>query len=450
MDGWCNNNAKRPSPVPGAVSQPSPPLPSHQAYAVIKPPHLCLNEYTPPPELPRKLRIWQQIVHRSKTAHSYIINTANPKDWDILALQEPWIDSFGNSQGSQYWRVVYPANFYDKDLARIHSILLVNTNLSTDCYIPLLIPHSNVTAIRFKGENSFMSLFNVYNEITNNDTLRALDTFCEHNDRLIHPTNNDGMLWIGNFNQHHPMWEDNSNERLFEPKEFIPPLINLLFKYDMLLSLPKGVPTLQTPAGNWTWPDNVWWSHTPEDPIQRCDTVPAIRPPLADHLPIVTILDLPLPRSASLPTLNSRMADWDKINKALSPRLDAESPAVHITSEEEFIKKGRWCGPNHLQSPSGPNKSKITQPLHAALVDRRLSILKRTHNRLSNKSHKFWHVHDHPSHTKYKAAANKFKDVMTETHNQDWICCEYTDIFPFSFIIYSLYYFSDIFWTLII
>ena len=270
-------------------------------------------------------------------AHSYIINTANLKDWDILALQEPWIDSYGNSQGSQYWRVVYPANFYDEDRAHVHSILLVNTNLSTDCYIPLLIPHSDVTANQFKGENGFLSLFNVYNEITNNNTLRALDTFCEHNDRLIHPTDNDGMLWLGDFNRHHPMWEDDCNEWLFEPEEFIAPLINLLFKYNMLLALPKGV--LQTPGSNWTRPDNVWRRHTTEDPIQRCDTVPAIRPPLAYHLPIVTTLDLPLPRSSSPPTLNFRMANWDKINEALGPRLDAESPVVCITSEEEFIKK---------------------------------------------------------------------------------------------------------------
>ena len=65
-----------------------------------------------PPELLQKLRIWQ---HKSKTAQTYIINTTNPKDWDVLALQEPWIYSFGNSHGSQYWRVVYPANFYNKD-----------------------------------------------------------------------------------------------------------------------------------------------------------------------------------------------------------------------------------------------------------------------------------------------------------------------------------------------
>ena len=46
--------------------------------------------------------------------------------------------------------------------------------------------------------------------------------------------------------------------------------------------------------------------------------------------------------------------------------------------------------------------------------------LKKAQNRLSNKSHKFRHVREHPSHTEYKAAANKFKEVMTETRNQDW------------------------------
>ena len=67
--------------------------------------HQCSNqvkEYT----LPQKLRIWQQDVYKSKTAQAYILNTANPKDWDILALQGLWFDLFGNSPGTQYWRVV--------------------------------------------------------------------------------------------------------------------------------------------------------------------------------------------------------------------------------------------------------------------------------------------------------------------------------------------------------
>ena len=234
---------------------------------------------TRPPELPWKLRIWQQNVHKSKTAHSYIINTANPKDWDIIALQEPWIDNYGNSRGSQYWRVIYPTNFYNEDRTRVQSILLVNTNLSTDSCIPLLIPHSDITVLHFKGESGYLSVFNIYNEITNNDTLRALDLFYDHNNWLIHPTDSDGVLWLGDFNRHHPMWEDDANEWLFEPEEYIAPLINLLYKWDMLLALPKGIPTLQTSAGNWTRPDNVWHCNTPEDPIQWCDTVPAICPP---------------------------------------------------------------------------------------------------------------------------------------------------------------------------
>ena len=49
------------------------------------------------PDLPHNLRIWQQNVHKSKTAQAYVLNTANPKDWDVIALQEPWFDSFGNT-----------------------------------------------------------------------------------------------------------------------------------------------------------------------------------------------------------------------------------------------------------------------------------------------------------------------------------------------------------------
>jgi hypothetical protein len=119
---------------------------------------------------------------------------------------------------------------------------------------------------------------------------------------------------LGDFNRHHPIWEDDNNENLFEPEDCIAPLINLLYKFDMLLALPKGKPTLQTSAGNWTRPDNVWRCNTLDDPIICCNTVPAIRPPLADHLPIITILDLPFPRASLTPSLNFRMAEWTGIN----------------------------------------------------------------------------------------------------------------------------------------
>ena len=178
----------------------------------------------------QNLRIWQQNVHKLKTAQSYILNTANLKDLDIIALQEPWFDSFSNSRGMQYWRVIYPANFHFAAHPRICSILLINTNLSTDCYSILPIMHSDITAVHFKGTNGFLSVFNIYNEITNKDTITCLDSFLTHNAHLIYPSPLDCILWLGIFNRHHPMWEEETNKRLFEAEEYISPLIKLLYR----------------------------------------------------------------------------------------------------------------------------------------------------------------------------------------------------------------------------
>ena len=107
----------------------------------------------------------------------------------------------------------------------------------------------------------------------------------------------------------------------------------------MLLVLPKGIPTFQTAAGNWTRPDNVWHSNTPDDPILRCDIVPAIRPPLADHMPIITNINLPFPRAAETHALDFRQANWIKVNEDLAQRLEAGHPPSRINSKDNFISK---------------------------------------------------------------------------------------------------------------
>jgi Endonuclease-reverse transcriptase len=134
-------------------------------------------------------------------------------------------------------------------------------------------------AVCFKGDNGFLSVFNIYNEITNNDTLKSLDNFYDLNKRLIRPMNMDCVVWLGDFNRHHPIWEDNKNEHLFEPNDYIALLINLLYKHDMLLALPKGKPTLQMLAGNWTRPDNVWWCNTRTTPSSVATQSPPFDPP---------------------------------------------------------------------------------------------------------------------------------------------------------------------------
>ena len=188
----------------------------------------------------------------------------------------------------------------------------------------------------------------------------------------------------------------------------------------MVMALPKGIPTLQTSAGNWTRPDGVWRNSTSADPVLRCDTVPAIRPPLADHLPIITILDLPFPRASAESSLDFREADWPEVCVDLKQRLDGTTPAKHIESHEEFIKKVDDVTRIISEVLNDHLDEKTPNPYKQRWWTRELTILKKSQNHLSNKSFKLRHVRDHPVHAEYKSAANKFKEVMRETRDQDW------------------------------
>ena len=169
--------------------------------------------------------------------------------------------------------------------------------------------------------------------------LTYLDSYLNRNAQLVRPSRQDSIVWLGDFNWHHHIWEDDANERLFETEEYIAPLIELLYKNEMLLAPPKGIPTFQSAARSWTRPDNVWRCNTPDDPIARCDVIAAIRPLLADHLPVITILDPALPRVEKPHTLDFRQANWIKANEDLAQHLEAELLAERIRSKEDFVLK---------------------------------------------------------------------------------------------------------------
>jgi hypothetical protein len=111
--------------------------------------------------------------------------------------------------------------------------------------------HSNITAVCFRGDNGYLSLLNIYNKITNNDTLTYLGSYLDRNMQLVRPSCQDCVVWLRDFNCHHPIWKEEAN------------------KNEMPLAPPKGIPTFQSAAGNWMCPDNVWHSNTPDNPIAQ-------------------------------------------------------------------------------------------------------------------------------------------------------------------------------------
>ena len=116
----------------------------------------------------------------------------------MILIQEPWLDSYSNTRGNHHWPLPYPSNHYNDNCNTIRSIMLINTNISTDTYTQLKIQHSDITTICLKGDFSSCSIFNIYNNCNDNSTTDHLHAFL--NPELALPSPTDHMLWFGDFN----------------------------------------------------------------------------------------------------------------------------------------------------------------------------------------------------------------------------------------------------------
>ena len=115
----------------------------------------------PPPE---RLRIWQQNLNKSDKAQFDLINSLIQKQWDLLLLQEPYIDSFGNTKANSKWHTVYPSSHLtNNDTNR--SVILVNMALDTNTWAQMPFEGSNdVTVIQFHLPQGQLTIFNIYND----------------------------------------------------------------------------------------------------------------------------------------------------------------------------------------------------------------------------------------------------------------------------------------------
>ena len=223
-----------------------------------------------------KIRIWQQNARKSLHNTDYILNEANLKNFDIILLREPWIDCLGKLCGSHNWRIIYPSTLHLNNHNPIRSVILININISTNMYTALDILSSNITTIHLKGDFSHCAIFNIYNDCSNNNTTLALQTHLESNECITLPSPSDHMLWCGNFNHHHPLWEPDSNNHLYNSVEMVKPLIDLITKHNMCIALPLDIPIYKMVTSNWAHPDNVWCNNNTLNPILICDINPSI------------------------------------------------------------------------------------------------------------------------------------------------------------------------------
>ncbi|PBK79806.1 hypothetical protein ARMGADRAFT_884119, partial [Armillaria gallica] len=107
----------------------------------------------------------------------------------------------------------------------------------------------------------------------------------------------------------------------------------------MFMTLLPSIPMFHAATtGNWTCPDNVFCSEVLMKCVTDCDVVPEEQLAQADHVPILTVINLPLDKRPVENKLNYRMVDWDNFCKDLHERIEKEiGPAVPLDTEQQLL-----------------------------------------------------------------------------------------------------------------
>jgi hypothetical protein len=98
-----------------------------------------------------KLQIWQQNLNTSLTAQTSLLNNSCNDKWDIIALQEPYINTVRNTSANRHWHVLYPTQHYTHPQQRTRAIVLINAKMDTNSWKQIPFPSSDVIAIQLSG-----------------------------------------------------------------------------------------------------------------------------------------------------------------------------------------------------------------------------------------------------------------------------------------------------------
>jgi hypothetical protein len=66
--------------------------------------------------------------------------------------------------------------------------------------------------------NNKVTIFNIYNDCNYSDTLICLCNFIQGNRDTLLGGVNGCMIWAGDFNCHHPLWDRDQDNHLFTPQ----------------------------------------------------------------------------------------------------------------------------------------------------------------------------------------------------------------------------------------
>lgn len=370
-----------------------------------------------------RISILQINLNKSEKAHLDIINERVSHNYDIILIQEPYTTIFNAIRTPTNFRPVFPAHRSQED-DQIRSVIWVNKRLDTKNWEPINIPDTkDITAIRLGGQYGKISIFNIYNDCTHSRNENALRRFLHEHSNILLATESDHMMWMGDFNRHHPLWDRDEDDHLFtqQATRQAEGLIDLLATYGLSMALPKGIPTLQhMVTKRYSRPDNVFNTPGLTDFITRCEVDSTLRPTSTDHFPIVTNISLTQERAMVLPSYNFREVDWDEFQQELLVNLEPAPNPLAITTQEQLTNTVDTLTQAiqktiHSTVPKTNPRPDAKRWWNGDLKKKRKEL-----NRLRADSFKFRAIADHQSHELLRVKSAIYGDAILEAKRQHW------------------------------
>jgi retrotransposon-encoded endonuclease len=192
--------------------------------------------------------IWQQNINKSPSCQHTLIsnNILVNHNISIIALQEPSINSFNNSIAAKDWTSVYLTTHHAHP-EKTHTLTLIHSAIPTNSWEQIDFPSGDIMLLALKGNWGKLIIFNIYNDGGNDETIKKLTHFHSISPDITEcPTVGEThILWLGDFNQHHPHWDDPNDTWLFtkEALKAAETLIEVVVALGLDLALPSRLPT---------------------------------------------------------------------------------------------------------------------------------------------------------------------------------------------------------------
>ena len=150
-------------------------------------------------DTPTTMNIWQQNLNKSDTAQQDLINSIDPNIYDILVLQEPYIDFLGNTHANQRWYPLLPSTHHNNP-KKFQTVTFINKGILSSTWQQIRVESQDVVAVSINTVAGLITIFNIYNNSDHSNSLQALRDTSEVNIRHPRSVNPNRMIWAGDFN----------------------------------------------------------------------------------------------------------------------------------------------------------------------------------------------------------------------------------------------------------